>query len=594
MDLDLNQTAAVTAKDPRILVTAGAGSGKTRVLIERIAWLIETQKVSSYEIAAFTFSRKAANEMKYRLAERLGKATVSKITIGTMHAVALQMIRRFGEQIGLDPKHVTIYSEWERKYLLKACATDIGIFKKSWKVPAATIEAMFQEYYTKGTTPLESHPGFKLFWRFQSVLTENRAKTYGDLQIAFLHLLPYLAENLHWRHVLVDEVQDLDELQWKLVEGICRYFKAKLFACGDLDQSLYAFRGAIPQYLIHNQDSFTIYDLENNYRSTRPIVEAANRLIANNMMRIDRKSIAAREMPDDAKQIQVMTDIDSGRIVGMLRDIGGDNTAVLGRNHFLLKKLSDLLTAEGIEHTYSGGKSSVMNSPEFHVFHAFLKLAVNPYDNFSFMTLHFENLLGLSQAEYADIRLSAAAMGVSPFRVYLDKHDNDLVRFFDEAWDSHGIDLHFAIHTVHRLLGVNDMYDATVEFIEMWRLSHAETADDENQVKTYLDWLATYDIQDDLEDDAECFGPVLATVHAAKGLEWNTVIVAGLNEGILPSSHAIKADHMDAMEEERRIFYVAMTRATDRLFLTSRPMDCNPESKAPHAPVSRFVGEAIA
>ena len=584
MDLDLNQTAAVTAKDPRILVTAGAGSGKTRVLIERIAWLIETQKVSSYEIAAFTFSRKAANEMKYRLAERLGKATVSKITIGTMHAVALQMIRRFGEQIGLDPKHVTIYSEWERKYLLKACATDIGIFKKSWKVPAATIEAMFQEYYTKGTTPLESHPGFKLFWRFQSVLTENRAKTYGDLQIAFLHLLPYLAENLHWRHVLVDEVQDLDELQWKLVEGICRYFKAKLFACGDLDQSLYAFRGAIPQYLIHNQDSFTIYDLENNYRSTRPIVEAANRLIANNMMRIDRKSIAAREMPDDAKQIQVMTDIDSGRIVGMLRDIGGDNTAVLGRNHFLLKKLSDLLTAEGIEHTYSGGKSSVMNSPEFHVFHAFLKLAVNPYDNFSFMTLHFENLLGLSQAEYADIRLSAAAMGVSPFRVYLlDKHDNDITLFFNAA----SPDLTYTIYTIHSLLGVSDAYDHVVDFITNWRITHPEIEDAKNQTKAYLDWPATYDIQDDLEDDAEHFGPTLATVHAAKGLEWNTVIVAGLNEGILPSSHAIKADHMDAMEEERRVFYTAMTRATDRLILTSRPIDDRPE------PVSRFVGEAI-
>jgi|GEM_PF-938443 len=594
MNLDKQQTAAVQATDYRVLVTAGAGSGKTRVLIERIAWLIETQKTSPYEIAAFTFTRKAASEMKSRLSVRLGTSVVSKITIGTIHAIGLEMIRRFGEQIGLDPKHTTVYSEWERKYLVKATAAELGLFKKSWKVPATSIEAIFQNYYTTMTQPLVSDPGYNLFWRFMATLRENRAMTYGDLQIAFAHMLPCLAENLHWRHILVDEVQDLDECQWKLIEGACRHFKAKLFAVGDIDQSIYSFRGAIPQYLIQHKDSFTIYDLENNYRSTQTIVDAANRLIANNMMRIDRKSVAAREMPDDAHQIQVLDDIDSEKLVTLLRSIDGDNVAVLGRNHFLLKKLSDLLTSEGINHTYSGGKSSVMNSPEFHVFHSFFKLIVNPYDNFSFMTLHHECLLGITQSEYADIRLSAAATGMSPFQVYLDRFDNEFTRFFNTAQESTA-DIADLADDLYRLLGDDSQYSNAADFVVRYCFERTNPAPALNQIKKYLDWLATYDIQDDLDDAASSQSPVvLSTVHGAKGLEWNTVVVAGMNEGILPSSHAIKADHLDAMEEERRIAYVAMTRATDRLFLTSRPMDCNPESKAPPAPVSRFVSEAVA
>lgn len=587
MNLDKQQTAAVQATDYRVLVTAGAGSGKTRVLIERIAWLIETQKTSPYEIAAFTFTRKAASEMKNRLAVRLGTSVVSKITIGTIHAIGLQMIRRFGEQIGLDPKHTTVYSEWERKYLVKATAAELGLFKKSWKVPAADIEAMFQNYYTTMTPPLESHPGYNLFWRFMATLKENRAMTYGDLQISFVHLIPYLAENLHWRHILVDEVQDLDECQWKLIEGACRHFKAKLFAVGDIDQSIYSFRGSMPQYLIQHKDGFTIYDLENNYRSTQPIVEAANRLIKNNMMRIDRKSVAARGMPDDAKQIQILDDIDSEKLVTLLRSIDGGNVAVLGRNHFLLKKLSDLLTAEGIHHTYSGGKSSIMNSPEFHVFHSFFKLMVNPYDNFSFMILQHEDLLGIDMIEYADIRLSAATIGMSPFQVYLYRFDNNVTRFFKTDKES----MADIAGDLYRLLD-DSQYSKAADFVIGYCFEKTNADLTLDQIEKYLDWLATYDIQDDLDDDAADQSPVvLSTVHGAKGLEWNTVVIAGLNEGILPSSHAIKADYLDAMEEERRVCYVAMTRATDRLILTSRPMDCNPESKTPPAPVSRFIQE---
>ena len=288
MELDPQQKKAVITESKKVLVISGAGSGKTRVLTERIAYLIEQKKVSPYEILAFTFTRRAAGEMNSRLENRIeGKA--HKVTMSTMHALGLNMIHKFGETIGLRNKTVTVYSEWEESYLLKEVAIELGIFKKTWKIPKKkVIDPMFAAYYERGIEPTRFDPGYGLFKAFIHRCKENNALTYGALLIGLEMLIPTMAKYLHYRHILVDEVQDIDPLQWQIINKLCAAFNASLFTVGDIDQSIYSFRGAVPEYLIEHQDKFNIYRIETNYRSDAYIVQGANNLISHNQDRLEK------------------------------------------------------------------------------------------------------------------------------------------------------------------------------------------------------------------------------------------------------------------------------------------------------------------
>jgi len=278
MTLDHQQQAAVTTDSHAALIIAGAGSGKTRVLTERIAYLVEQQHVSPFEVLCLTFTRKAAGEMKSRLETRIGNQT-HHVEMGTMHAVALRMLRRFGEIVGLRPDNITVYCEWEEAFLLKEVATEIGVFKKSWKIPKKNIDRIFHDFYERGEIPERLHPGYDLFHAFMGRCRENNALTFGGLLMGLELIIPTLAKHLHIKHILVDECQDLDPLQWRIINGIRGDFGAALFVVGDIRQSIYNFRGAVPEYLLQHQDDFQIYELQSNYRSMPAIVMAANRLM---------------------------------------------------------------------------------------------------------------------------------------------------------------------------------------------------------------------------------------------------------------------------------------------------------------------------
>ena len=281
MNLDTQQQTAIKTTSPRALVLAGAGSGKTKVLIERIAWLIETQKVSPTEIMAFSFTRKASGEIRDRLKERIG-GKANGVQMGTMHGLALEFIHRFGEAIGLRPANVTVYGDWESGYLLADVAQEMTAKKPALK---ATKEAL-ERYYQTGEEPKKDDPGRDLFTVFLARCRENNALTYGALLVGLRLLVPTLAKYLHVRHVLCDEVQDLDGLQWSILNEMIAAFKSNLYTVGDVSQSIYEFRGAVPTYLVEHQSEFDIYNLESNYRSYADIVEAANRLIEHNIMRL--------------------------------------------------------------------------------------------------------------------------------------------------------------------------------------------------------------------------------------------------------------------------------------------------------------------
>lgn len=500
MSLDPQQRAAVETGSENVLVIAGAGSGKTRVLTERIAYLIETQKVSPFEILSFSFTRKASGEIRERLDARIGGAAY-KCYLGTIHSIALQMLRKFGETVGLQPDKITIYSEWESSFLLREVATEIGVRKRGWIIPKKEIDAAFAIYYERGVEPDRESKIYPLFDVFMQRCRENNALTYGALLIGLEMLIPTMARFMRIRHILVDEVQDIDPLQWRIINGMKAAFGCSLFVVGDIRQSIYSFRGAVPEYLLEHRSEFQVYELQTNYRSVPPIVSAANRLMEHSSVSMGGGMNHVR--PHVPYGVDVCFNIDSAALATMIADdFQSENIAVLARNHALLKKLSAELESRSVDHTYIGQKSALTNSEEFRRFHAFLKLLVNPYDNFSFMLIR--GLIGLTPREYADIRFEAAQEGESHLNSWLNSYiggaDNPFRDFFQAAGDGVGL-LATSVAIKNIFMGGHfypfpavayDIED-TFQFIVSWAIKRPPTV-----IRDYLDWLATYDIQDEI------------------------------------------------------------------------------------------------
>lgn len=248
IQLDQQQFEAVHAEGKKVLVLSGAGSGKTRVIVERISYLVEEKKVSPFEILALTFTRKSAGELRTRIEERVGDKA-NHIAIGTIHAIALNLLHRFGDLVGIKSRSITVYGGFEEEFLIKEIAIDLGLYKKHWCVPKQEIYSMLNAYYSKGEEPKEIHRGYTLFKELLSRCRENNSMTYGMLLTAMMELVPKIKDYLKWKHIFIDEVQDCDPLQFWIVEQFPILLGASTFAVGDDSQSIYRFRGACPEYL---------------------------------------------------------------------------------------------------------------------------------------------------------------------------------------------------------------------------------------------------------------------------------------------------------------------------------------------------------
>jgi DNA helicase-2/ATP-dependent DNA helicase PcrA len=566
MELDQQQLAAATTKSKTALVISGPGSGKTRVIVERAAYLIEECKVASSEILLVTFTRHAAGEMKTRLEERIG-AKAFGVTVGTFHATALNLLHRFGELIGFNTKS-TVYGAFEEEYLLRDVAEELGIFTgKSWKIKKADIAAVFGKYYQEGIEPEKDDPAYDLFVAYCARCKQNNSFTFGSLLTGLKLLLPQIHQYLQWKHIVLDEGHDTDRLQWEILMALREYCKASLFVVADLDQAIYQWRGACPEYLLQHQDEFEIYRLESNYRSVPSIVEASNRLIAHNVDRITKTMVATRTGGED--MLTVRKEIDSERLAEMLA-IGGDTCAVLGRNHFLLEKLSRLLDEKGVAHEYIGRTTALTNSEAFRRYHAFLKLTINPYDNFSFLLI--KDIVGVSRDDYGRIRISAAETGRSHFQVFLG--NTEYLQYSALPGSALGeccgwIDNAFP-----------ELSPEASAFIYAWEKEHPDS------IEEYLNWLALYEVADEIKEKSS--GITLMTGHACKGLQFPVVIIAGANEGIIPSKQSIANGDE---ESERRLFYVMVTRAQDQLIVSCRPVHTEKDGRIFESPESRFIGE---
>lgn len=581
-ELNQEQQAAVLAQEKNVLVLAGAGSGKTRTIVERVAHLLGNG-ASGYEIVCTTFTRAAAGEMRARLEARIGREA-HKVTVSTFHGLGLGLLKKYGHHIGLRYGNLTVYTPLETETLLRHCGEQLGLYVKGkWRHGKKALDEMFATLERSGEKIGTALPYYPVFQAFEAACRQNNAMPYYRLVHGLVELAEAgkVREFTNWKYLLVDEVQDLDLMQWRALKAITEHTEdAELYAVGDLSQSIYGFRGAVPAYLQNLMDvgALTVYELRSNYRSAPDIVSAANCLIRHN---ISHRVLAMRAMRDDVPHaLAIIPNADSSRLADILAARHGwpHPPVVLCRNNRMLDKLSNELTARDVPHRRIGKRTTALHSPLFVKANAALKCIVNPFDETAFLLAHTG--LGLDAGAYAKIRVQAAEVGKSCFEVYRDGMTVDILEAMPsesgtvkEALDWFGSDG----YQFDPLDGYGPEY---CQWLELYAAQYPTAT-----ITDYLDWLALVDVQDEMPAKDEEPGILLMTCHASKGLEFPCVIVAGCNEGIMPSKQAVKAGDA-GIEDERRLMYVAVTRAMNQLILAVRP-----EKEGSGESPSRFLAE---
>lgn len=585
--LNAEQKEAVTTCYSNVLVLAGAGSGKTRTLIERVAWLIE-QGASGHEIVCATFTRAAAGEMRARLEARIGESEARKVTLSTLHGLGLRLLSSYGHCIGLRRGKLTVLGPLETNILLQHEGEKLGLYSKGkWRHGKKALDAVFSQIEAGATVDPDS-PYMPLVRGFVSACRACNTLPYYGLIHGLVEMIKkgLVSEFTNWKYMLVDEVQDLDPMQWNAVSAFRDYDGSEIFAVGDLSQSIYSFRGAVPQYLQSLVDGgyFHLYKLQNNYRSNAIIVQAANQLIAHNKKHT---VLQMQPMHGAGEPTEAVFSMDSHNLADYISTMPREGTvAVLCRNNRMLDKISDELTALGIEHRRVGKRTTELHSPLFVKANAALKCFANPFDDVAFLLAH--KGLRLTAGEYSEYCQAALENDTSAFQEFI-RADAERASTLPtgETRVSEALDW-FA----------SGQYEFDPEDGESGAyLTWLRAYIDQNplsSVSEYLDWVALADVQDELTvDDPDDAGLLLMTCHASKGLEFPTVIIAGCNDGVMPSKQALKLGE-EGIEDERRLMYVAVTRAKNRLILAIRPQmpsGIYEASRAHLEPPSRFLAE---
>ncbi len=574
--LNPEQQAAVLADEKRVLVLAGAGSGKTRTLVERVAHLVKNG-VSGYEIVCTTFTRAAAGEMRARLEARIGREA-RKVTVSTFHGLGLGLLKRYGQHIGLRYGNLTVYTPLETDIMLRHCGEMLGMCKNGkWAKPGKRELDAFMAAIERGESEetLKDSPFAPLRATFEAACRQNNALPYYGL----IHGLAQLAEAgkvrefTSWKYLLVDEVQDLDRMQWRALDAMLEHTEdSELYAVGDISQSIYGFRGAVPEHLqsLINAGTLTVYELRSNYRSSPAIVEAANGLIRHNTSHRVLEMQAMRETEDILHCLAKLGEANSAVLANMIAGWRGPTPpVVLCRNNRMLDKLSEELTARDVPHKRIGKRTTDLHSPLFVKAHAALKCLVNPHDETAFLLAH--EGLGVDAAEYAQIRVDAAEQGKSGFEVFRENLPVETLGYMPSESDYAGKAFIWFATDRYRFDPADGESQSFLDWLAVYVSEHPL-----DTIADYLDWLALVDVQDEMPAGEEEPGILLMTCHASKGLEFPCVIIAGCNEGVLPGRQALTAEKKGdaaAIEDERRLMYVAVTRARDTLILAVRPED---------------------
>lgn len=591
MSLTDAQRRAVETDSRDVLVIAGAGAGKTRVLAHRVAYLL-AQGASGSDLMVLTFTRKAAGELKARVATVIDEAgwtnpetEMRGMLIGTFHGVAFQILRADAGLIGYEADTLKVLEPDDADMVLRQVCRDLGYFDgKKWKAPFSWKRVgEYREYQYTNRKPDWFDDCFA--YEFGRVHADYRvqckqlnALDFGMILVECRELLRtclHVLDGYHQRikHVLVDELQDADLTQYNLHEFFAP--PATFFGVGDSRQSIYGFRGARPDLMSERHPRAEVINLTDCFRCGEQIVTAANALISHNDEPLAEPMTCAIGREGDVGFLTAVLD----RLTAAARRFSAQgyawgDMAILARNHRTLRRLERQFNEADIPCHRVGSGFAVCDGPEFKALHAFMRLIVDPRDNLAFM--RFAPFISISPAEYADVVARAARDGKS-YSAACNQ------AFFQQIQTARSCELDQCVNkTVESVWNSSDFTSVFPEnCFDFWRDFCPGMT-----LPEALRWFALRDSQDDLPDGDHV---TLLTAHASKGLEWPVVIVANLNEGVFPSTRSMKT--AESIAEERRVCYVAVTRAKEAVVLHAS-MDVPRHGKKPRPP-SRFIVECL-
>ena len=634
------QQKPVLHKEGPLIVIAGAGSGKTRVLTYRIAHLMASG-VDSFSILALTFTNKAAREMKGRIADLVGESEAKNLWMGTFHSVFARILRQEADKLGY-PSNFTIYDTQDSDRLIAAIIKEMGLDKdiykykqirsriSAFKNSLITVKAYYNDYDLQEADALAKRPQMGAIYKeYVERCFKAGAMDFDDLLLRTNELLNRFPEVLakyqdRFRYILVDEYQDTNHSQYLIVRALSDRYQ-NICVVGDDAQSIYAFRGANINNILNFQKDYedvALYRLEQNYRSTKTIVAAANSIIQHNKNKIDKVVWTSNETGAAIQLNRLPTDAEEGRHVAssifefkMQEQRKNADFAILYRTNAQSRALEDALRKRDIPYRIYGGLSFYQRKEIKDVL-AYLRLIVNPKDEESLKRVINYPARGIGQTTVDKLVVGAKQHGLSLFETMikgpelgLSLHSGALTklsnfvtllqRFQIENETLNAFEIADLVtkkiglvqelkkdatpEGIARIENVEELLNGIRDFTEGQR----ELADATGSLSEFLEDVAlATDL--DQDDDPSIDRVALMTIHLAKGLEFPYVYIVGLEEDLFPS--AMSLNTRAELEEERRLFYVALTRAEERAFL-SYTLSRYRWGKLIDAEPSRFIEE---
>jgi DNA helicase II / ATP-dependent DNA helicase PcrA len=623
------QRQAVEAVDGPLLIMAGAGSGKTRVLTHRIAYLISSRKVAPWSILAITFTNKAAREMQERVAQLVGPSATD-IWVSTFHSMCVRILRRDIERIGYT-SNFTILDSTDQLSVVRNCMKELNMDTKKFEpkavqaaISGAKNELITPERYEEKIGDYFQGIAAKVYKLYQKKLRSNNSLDFDDIIMKtteLFHEVPEVLEHyqLKFRYIHVDEYQDTNRAQYML----CRMLADKhhnICVVGDSDQSIYRWRGADISNILNFEKDYPeakLVMLERNYRSTSMILNAANGVIGNNTGRKPKKLWTDKNEGQKLQCYQADSEHDEGYfIAGRIRqhiETGRRyaDHAILYRTNAQSRVIEEILIKSDIPYQIVGG-IKFYDRKEIKDILGYLKLISNPNDDLSLTRIINVPKRGIGDTTVEKLSDLAGARGVSIFALleeldtleFSSRTKNALYDFYELIRNLYSMvdylsvteltekmlevteyraELHRenTLESKSRLENIDEFLSVTMEF---------EKRNEDKSLVSFLTDLALIADIDSMNDDpeAKASGVVLMTMHSAKGLEFPVVFIIGMEEGVFPHSRSLMDN--EEMEEERRLAYVGITRAEEELFMTcarSRTLFGRQSMNAP----SRFLQE---
>lgn len=616
-ELNEAQLAPVLQKDGAMIVIAGAGSGKTRVLTFRIAHLM-SQGVDPFNILALTFTNKAAREMKNRISEIVGASEAKNLWMGTFHSIFAKILRFEADKLGY-PSNFTIYDTQDSQSVIRAVIKEMYLDKdvykykqvysriSSYKNNLITVKAYFNNPELMEADAMAKMPRLgDIYKSYVDKCFKAGAMDFDDLLLKTNELLTRFPEVLakyqnRFRYILVDEYQDTNHSQYLIVRALSDRFQ-NICVVGDDAQSIYAFRGANINNILNFQkdyDDVKLYRLEQNYRSTKNIVNAANSIIEKNKTRLDKVVWTANDEGNKILVNRSMTDGDEGRFVAssifenkMNHQLRDGDFAVLYRTNAQSRAIEDALRKKDIPYRIYGGLSFYQRKEIKDVL-AYLRLVLNPKDEEALKRVINYPARGIGETTIERLIVAANHYDRSVFEVMknIDKVDlkinsgtknklRDFVTMIEsfqvlnQNYDAFQITEHVSKKTgllqelkkdstpegIARIENIEELLNGMRDFVE----GQKEIADASGSLEEFMEDVALATDLDNDKGDSERVA--LMTVHLAKGLEFPYVYIVGMEEDLFPSGMSMNT--RSELEEERRLFYVALTRAEKQAYLT--------------------------